>query len=278
MSRLKTVAGYSSNGLPYNRFGQGSRTVVVFQGLMFENKPLAGFSGFFMARMYRFLEAAHTTYIVTRKAALPDGYSMKDMADDYAEMIRNEVGGPVDIIGVSTGGSIAQHFAADHPDLVSKLVLHSSAHTLDDEAKRVQLRVGHLAQQGKWRAAYSALMGLSSPQSGITPHLTKPLLELVALFGRLFFGKPENPSDLAVTIEAEDTHAFEDRLQEIKAPTLVVAGDRDPFYSISLFRETTAGIPNAKLILYEKMGHPATGKQFQKDVLAFLHDDGSVSG
>ncbi|MDY6833735.1 MAG: alpha/beta hydrolase [Chloroflexota bacterium] len=273
MSRSKTIGGYFHNGLPYNQFGQGPRIVVIFQGLMFENKPLAGLSAFFMTRTYRFLEAGHKVYIVTRKQGLPDGYSMQNMADDYAEMIIEEFGGPVDVIGVSTGGSIAQHFAADHPDLVRRLIIHSSAFTLNDEAKVAQMRVGQLARQHQWQAAYITLMNLSLPRSGIKRHLTKPLIWLVSLFGRRIFGAPQNPSDLVVTIEAEDKHDFKDRLGQIKAPTLVVAGDKDPFYSENLFRETAAGIPKAKLILYQGMGHPASGKRFAQDVLNFLNED-----
>jgi pimeloyl-ACP methyl ester carboxylesterase len=63
---------------------------------------------------------------------------------------------------------------------------------------------------------------------------------------------------------------FKERLAQITAPTLVVAGDKDPFYSETLFRETAEGIPNARLILYEGMGHPASGKCFRQDVLSFL--------
>jgi pimeloyl-ACP methyl ester carboxylesterase len=86
------------------------------------------------------------------------------------------------------------------------------------------------------------------------------------------FGVPKDPSDLVVTIEAEDRHNFKDRLAQIAAPTLVVAGDKDPFYPERLFRETAEGIPNARLILYPGMGHPASGKQFNQDVLAFLNE------
>lgn len=114
---------------------------------------------------------------------------MGDMADDYAAMIKEEFGGPVDVIGVSAGGSIAQHFAADYPDLVRRLVLHSSAHSLNDDAKRLQLEYARLGGLGQWRAA---------------------------------------------------------------------------------FRETAEGIPGARLALYEGMGHAAHGKQFHRDVLAFL--------
>ena len=275
MSRSKIIGGHFRSGMPFNQFGQGPRIVVIFQGLMFENKPLAGLSSFFMTRTYRFLEAEHKVYIVTRKQGLSDGYSMQNMADDYAAMIREEFGGPVDVIGVSTGGSIAQHFAADHPDLVRRLVIHSSAFTLKDEAKSVQMRVGQLARQHQWRATYITLMSLSLPRSGIKRHLAKPLIWLVSLFGGRIFGAPDDPSDLVVTIEAEDKHDFKDRLGQIKTPTLVIAGDKDPFYSETLFRETAEGIPKARLILYKGMGHPASGKRFAQDVLDFLNKDDS---
>ena len=32
-------SGYFHNDLPYNRAGHGSKPLVIFQGLMFENKP-----------------------------------------------------------------------------------------------------------------------------------------------------------------------------------------------------------------------------------------------
>jgi pimeloyl-ACP methyl ester carboxylesterase len=199
--------------------------------------------------------------VVTRKPGLPDGYSLKDMADDYAAMIKEAFEGPVDVLGISTGGAIAQHFAADHPGLVRKLVIHSSAYTLSDSAKQAQRRIGDLARQRQWRAAYATMV---SPA-----RYPRPVVWLGSLLaGR--FGAPEDPSDLVVTIEAEDKFNFKDRLAQIMAPTLVVAGDQDPFYTEALFRETAEGIPNARLILYKGMGHPAHGKQFRRDVLMFL--------
>ena len=40
IDKLNSIAGYSNNGLPYNRVGHGPRKLVLFQGLVFENKPL----------------------------------------------------------------------------------------------------------------------------------------------------------------------------------------------------------------------------------------------
>jgi pimeloyl-ACP methyl ester carboxylesterase len=254
-------AGYFRGGMPYNRFGHGPRLLVIFQGLVFENKPQSGLA----SGMYNFLREDYTAYSVLRKPGLPPGYTLQDMADDYTTMILDEFGGPVDVIGISTGGSIVQHFAADHPDLVRRLVIHSSAHTLSDAARDAQMQVACLARQGRWREAWAVLLGFMRPRkwyAGVFVWLGSLLMS---------FSAPKDASDLVVTVEAEDKHAFRDRLAEIKAPTRVVAGDRDPFHTEELFRET-AGIPSARLILYEGMGHPASGKQFRRDLLTFLRE------
>ena len=265
MAQKSATSGYFRNGLPYNRAGHGPKPLVIFQGLMFENKPQSG-----MTFGYEFLEKDYTLYAVLRKAGLPPGYTLKEMADDYAGMIRQEFGGPVDVIGVSTGGSIALHFAADHPDLVRRLVIHSSAHTLGQAGKQVQLEIGHLARQGRVRQAWQSMIQFILPSAGTWKWLNPALAWMTARL--LSLGKPPDPSDLVVTIEAEDRHAFKDRLSEIMATTLVIAGADDPFYTPALFRETAAGIPQARLVLYENMRHPAIGKQFKHAVLAFLKE------
>ncbi|TVQ64846.1 MAG: hypothetical protein EA379_00710 [Phycisphaerales bacterium] len=93
----------------------------------------------------------------------------------------------------------------------------------------------------------------------------------------LALGAPRDPGDLVVTVEAEDRFRFRDRLGDISAPTLVVAGELDPFYTPDLFRETAAGIGSARLALYPGQGHPAQGRRFERDVLAFRRgDDGTL--
>ncbi len=261
-------SGWFKNGIPYNRLGNGPRPLVVFQGLLFENKPQPGM----VVDAYNFLGEDYTVFVVMRKPGMPVGYSLKDMANDYAEMVREVFGGPVDVIGVSTGGSIVQHFAADHPDLIRKLVIQSSAYILSDFSKALQLKVADQARNRHWVEAYYTMMEMMFPRQGVSGLLIKPIVLFISLIMGVF-SAPKKPNDLVVTVEAEDQHDFRNRLSEIKAPTLVVAGMEDPFYSEGLFRETAAGILNARLILYPNMGHPASGKQFERDVLAFLRED-----
>jgi pimeloyl-ACP methyl ester carboxylesterase len=260
-------SGYLRNGLAYNRFGRGPRPLVIFRGLLFENKPQPAR----MLRMYDFLSEAYTVYSVLRKPGLPRGYTLADMAGDYAAMIREEFGGPIDVIGVSTGGSIAQHFAADYPDLLRKLVLHSAAYSLSDGTKRLQLRLADLAREGRWREAYALTLDAVLPPKGMLHVAGKPLAWVGSVLMTVM-GTPEDPNDFIVTVETEDTFNFRERLGEIAAPTLVIAGAEDPFYTPQLLCETAAGIPNARLVLYEEMGHMVMGERFEMDVLGFLQE------
>ena len=264
MAKVEVTTGYFKNGLPYTRIGSGPRDLVIFDGLDFRHRPPSGLMLRIISSSLKRLAKDFTVYYVSRKPDLPKGYSMRDMSEDYATMIRDELAGPVDIMGISTGGPIAQHFAVDHPDLVHRLVLAMTGYRLSEGGKQLQRLLGELVRKGNWRAAAATMA------SGMMPGGVKRLLfkSLFWLFGKRVFGAPSNPSDGLVELEAEDKHNFKERLAEIKMPTLVIGGEEDFFYPI---RETAAGIPSAKLILYEGVGHGAMMKrQFSEDVTAFL--------
>lgn len=217
---------------------------------------------------YEFLKDDYTVFSVLRRAGLPEGTSIRDMAEDYAEMIRQEFGDPVDVLGVSTGGSLALQFAADHPELVKRLVIHSSAYRLGEAGKLVQLEIAGFARQMKTVQAWETLIRFILPKAGLWM-IFNPCIAWISS-RILSLGRKKSLSDLVVTILAEDQFDLKGRLGEISAPTLVIAGCDDPFYSSDLFRETGAGIPNSQTVLFEKMRHPAMGRAFEDSVLAFL--------
>ena len=80
------------------------------------------------------------------------------MSDDYAELIKNEHGGHVDLIyGVSYGGIVAQHFAADHYDLCDYLVIGAAAHKVEETEVMVDYRYAKVLNQGKPRQALASM-------------------------------------------------------------------------------------------------------------------------
>lgn len=264
MADKTKLAGFFGCGLPYNRLGRGERVLLVMQGLVFANQPLSGLASMQNRSLFGFLAKKYSIYVVARKPGLPCGTTIQQMADDYAALIRSQFTPPVDVLGLSTGGSIALTMAASYPELVKRLIIHSSAHRLSPAGKQLQWEMGQLARQGNWRQVFRLIMASVLPD--------RQLARLLIPFGAWLMGSsaPKTPQDFVVAIEAEDAHDCQDRLGEIRAPTLVIAGENDPYYD--RFAATAAGIPRARLILYPGMGHPASGRPFQRAVLAFLDE------
>ena len=263
MTNEKVTTGYSENGLPYARIDGGPQNLVIFEGLNFNHKPPSGLQLWMTTNSYRSFATQFTIYYVGRKLGLPEGYSIKDMADDYAVMVRNELKTPVDVMGLSTGGQIAQQFAVDYPELVRRLVLASTGYRLSESGATAQRKVIHFARQEKWRTAAAVMAGVM-----VSGMIRPVLIAFFWLVGKGMFKSTIGPSDGLVELEAEDRFDFKEHLADIKVPTLVIGGENDQFYPIA---ETAAGIPSARLILYKNAGHMASMKRrFNQDVFAFL--------
>ena len=209
-------------------------------------------------------------YLIGRKQNLPEYYLFDKMADDYAKLIRREFKGPVDVMGVSTGGQIAQYLAADHPDVIRKLVIISAAYRLSEKGIEIERKSEEYFKQQKYGKAFAAILDLifnSKFIRGIAKFFTR-------LIGKKIMGKIEYPNDFLNEIRGDREMNFKDRLSEIKVPTLVMSGELDIGYTADDVRMTAEGIPNAKLILYKGYGHGlimANRKQLQKDILEFLN-------
>ena len=260
--------GSLHGGLPYLAVGQGP-PLVVFVGLTAEHANPTGLGRRFQLQSLKPLTRHFTIYAVNRKPGLPVGATIKDLAGHYAEAIARQFPGPVLVHGISTGGSIAQQFAIDHPQLVRRMVLAATACRLSPHGREVQRRYAELTRQGRPRRAYAAL----GPALAATVAGGRAFAALLWLVGGS--QRVEDPSDMLVTVAAEDTFDACPQLHRITAPTLLVAGGRDRYYSPELFRQTAERIPHGRLRLYPGKGHAGvlTHKPAIREIVAFLRTD-----
>lgn len=259
------VFGTLSGGMPFLRFGSGP-PLVVLPGISANHASPIG--GERRALTQPLLPFARTRRIwwVNRRPSLALDATMAELARDYAEALRLRFDGPVDVLAFSTGGSVALQLAADHPDVVKRLVIVSAAYRLGPRGAPVQLRVAEELRAENPRRAAAEMFGLL----GATAGYRRIFAALGWLIGPAFFRT--STSDLFATIHAEDGFDLRARLGQITAPTLVIGGDRDAFYSPELFTETAALIPNGRLVLYPGRGHlgTQTAPGFVQEVLGFL--------
>ena len=267
--------GSLEGGLPSLSLGDGP-PLVVLTGLTAEHANPTGLARRIELQTLKPFARSATVWYVNRPPGAAPGTTMTDIAANYATALRQAFEAPVDVAGLSTGGSVALQLAIDHPELVKRLVVVASAYRLGAPARRSQRRMATLAAAGRRRQVDWAL-GRSMGRSRASSLAAGALYWLA---GPLLFGTAADPSDMIATIEAEDGFDVGQRLGAIKVPTLVVGGAKDQFYQANgerLIAETAARIHGARLVLYERRGHAGTflDRRLPRDVLAFLAEDGT---
>ena len=265
-----TQTGTFLGEFPYVRFGNGPENLVILPGITLENDPPSRLDAWTYRLGFGRFAVDHTVYVVNRRRGMPPHYTTQDMAADYARVMQEELG-PSRVMGFSTGGSIAQYVALDHPELVRRLVLVVTASRLSDEGRETCERWRTLAHGRRWRELRADMASVT-----VTSETNKRLARaFMTVLGRFVLGTPSDPSDFLTTLEADLAHNTTGRLPEISAPTLIIGGSEDPFFSESLLRETAGKIPGAELRVYEGVGHgvPKERKRrYEDDGLAFLSE------
>jgi len=265
-----TQTGTFLGEFPYVRIGSGPENLVILPGVTLENEPPNRFAAWTYRLGFGRFSKDYAVYVINRRRGMPPGYTTRDMARDYARAIEGELG-PSHLMGFSTGGSIAQYVALDHPEALQSLILVVSACRLSEEGRKTCERWQALARERRWRELRTDMASVT-----VSGETSKRLARaFVRVFGRLVFKVPSDPQDFLTTLEADLGHDTTGRLGEISTPTLVIGGTEDPFFSESLLRETAEKIPDATLSLYDGVGHgvPKERKRrYEKDVLAFLDD------
>lgn len=260
---LDVREGVLEHGMPYLAFGSG-RPLVFLRWFTPDHANPRGWLRSSEIKTMAPLARNFRVYAVNRAPGMAAGTSMADIAQAHAQALRAEFDAPVDVLGISSGGSVALQLAADHPSAVRRLVIASSAYRLDQSARTSQMNYAQAAAAGKRALHHLATQGIESPLKarlvGAMAWLADPLL------------RPKNPADTLAFVHAEDAFDLTDRLADITTPTLVVAGERDEFYDQSSFRHTAEGIPDSRLIIYPATSHLGAIKhaRFAPDVTEFL--------
>jgi len=186
------------------------------------------------------------------RTAMPEGpASVEAMADDAAGVLRALDIPSTHVAGFSGGSIIAQELALRHPELVRSLVLQSTWPVMDSYLRSWALFVRWLVEvapseraflEGFFLAIYTA----RAHNEGMVDQIIEEVLA---------FPHKQETEDLQRFLDAFIRHDTSDRLPEISAPTLVLAGGRDMTSRPELCRAVAELIPGARFEVMEEEAH-----------------------
>jgi pimeloyl-ACP methyl ester carboxylesterase len=190
-----------------------------------------------------------------RRRVRPEQYSLSDMAEDTAGLIRELELSPAHVVGASMGGMIGQVLAAEHLEVVRSLTSIMST------------------TGSRWHGqpALSVYKYLLRPPPRDREGYVERSAEVFGLVGSTGFPRDESyireraalSYDRGYDVRAGGRQlgaiiASADRtkqLRTIEAPTLVIHGTVDKMIRPSGGRATAKAIPGARLLEIEGMGH-----------------------
>jgi len=268
VATIEVREGTFTGGLPYLVVGSGEPLVYLCGFTLDHRNPRQGFERTLTLRTLTPLaRAGFQVYFTNRWPDMAAGTTFAEVAGRNAAAIRDHFGKPVDVLGASTGGSLALQLIADRPDVVRKAVVACAAYTLGPLAKEMQLKLLRaISETGR----YPTQGVLDALAAKLRSRWLRTLLTPVAYVAakRITI---ENPADAIAMIRAEDAFDVRDRLDDIPTETLVICGAQDAFWTLEMFAETACRLPRGKLIMYRDRGHALiTAPEFFSDVTTFL--------
>ena len=183
-------------------------------------------------------------------------YTLADMAEDGIGLLDALGIEKAHVVGASMGGMIAQHMAFSHPERVLTLtsIMSTTGHRMLPQGSREAISVltkrpESMDEDVLVEHGVKVAHAIGSPGYRADPNaLRERSRELIK---RIFYPAVW-PRQFAAIIAEGDRR---ERLQSVKAPTLVIHGEADPLVPLAGGQDTAAHIRGAKLKTIAGMGH-----------------------
>ncbi len=220
--------------------------------------------------------------------SLDDAYFLPNYASDVEDLRRQlELEKPI-VMGWSHGGMIAQQFAFNYPDSLSKLILVDTAAYLGEFLSDVETTVQEFKDQPWYEESLAALKKEWAGEYRTDKDMAALWVHEMKFYFKHFGAREqayhERTKDLPIRMaplkifnEREvPTMDLRPHLRQIKVPTLVVVGRHDFITNVAMAEEIVKHIPNARLEIFEDSGHFAVieePEKFQHVIKEFVFKD-----
>jgi pimeloyl-ACP methyl ester carboxylesterase len=217
----------------YETYGSGGTPLVLLHG------GLYGYIEEFGELIAELSKHRRVIAIATRGHGKSDigtkPFSYVLFADDAFAVIRHETSEKVDVLGFSDGAVTSYTLASAHPELIRRLVAIGGPRKFADWTPSAQT---------EFRNAKPSDVERDSPQFVSDRKKLMPQPERWLEFNEKLNAMWAGP-----------VYVTDEQIQSIKIPTLIVAGDHDPYNQIPKFVELFQLLPKGELAIIPGCGH-----------------------
>lgn len=260
---VKTYINRNGVKTDYAVFGSGEKVLVIIPGLSI--KPVTA-NVKEIAKAYEIFAKKYTVYLFDRSRPVNKSVTVENMAENLFEVLISLNIESAYFFGASQGGMILQSLLINHPEIIKKAVLGSTASRADSNIKSKIDRWINLAKAGN--SANLHIQFLNDIYSE----------ELIDSFGdRICSMIPKCSTEelnmFCFSAEACKEFDVYDRLNEISCPVLIIGSEKDKIMGKERqieIAEKTGG----ELFLYSSFGHAVYDEapDYKKKLLNFFEN------
>lgn len=196
------------------------------------------------------------------ETSFPSGwFSVGDMADDIATLLRHLGIASAHIMGWSMGGNIAQEFTLRHPEMVRTLTLAS---TYMRRPSRSSFAIGQIIEVGRSLGS-GTVMSLMNALC-MSEDYYRSREGVVNGNGRQVY----DIEGMAMQKKALDEYDINGRVGEIRVPTLIIHGEDDIMVPIRFGEEMNGSIAGSEMVRVPGAGHILRTEDYTDHLIGFI--------
>lgn len=172
-------------------------------------------------------------------------------AEDVKAVLEKEKIEKINLVGLSYGSLVAQHFAVLFPKTLNKLILVSTFAHKTPYYEAIELSWWRALEKG----GYNLMLDIMLPSVLSENYFANPLIPIQNM-KEARKGINENSEAIFKLMSAtKERNDFRKELENISAPVLIIQGEKDLLLPVHLAKEVQKHISHSKLIVVRNAGH-----------------------
>jgi 3-oxoadipate enol-lactonase len=243
---MKQKTEIKGRNIAYTLLGPKGAPAIVLGHSLGSNSDMWGYQLPLLATRYRVLVYDLPGHGESDPPVKEDSFD--DLASDLATLLEHTGISQATLVGLSIGGMIAQHFALLYPDRLQAMVLCSTGFQTDEAGKKIfGDRIAQVSERGIEPQVDASM------SRWFTPQFLSDAPATIEWVRRMY--RKTSPAGFINACRAVLELNTLDRLPDITAPTLLVPGELDPTFPVSVSRTMQSRIKNAELKVLAGAAH-----------------------